>query len=97
MKVEWTAGAKHDLKEIINYIALTNPQAAQRMNDRFHAAAALLRSSPYAGKLGALSSTREFISHPSYRMLYQIRGETVSILALVHTSRQWPPEPDGNA
>ena len=32
-----------------------------------------------------------FVVHPNYRMVYRIRGETVSVMAIVHTSRQWPP------
>ena len=33
----------------------------------------------------------ELISHEHYRLVYKIDGDTVWILALVHTSRQWPP------
>lgn len=97
MRLEWTATAKRDLKDIIEYIWLDNPQAARRMNTRFRAVARLLAHSPYSGKLGAVAGTREFVAHSNYRIVYQITGETVSITALVHTSRQWPPvEPEGD-
>jgi len=91
VKLQWTAGAKHDLKGIIEYIWADNPKAAQRMNARFRAVAKLLVDQPYAGRPGILPDTREFVVHPNYRMVYRIRGETVSIMAVVHTSRQWPP------
>ena len=35
--------------------------------------------------------TRELIPHRSYRIVYEVGPETVWVLALVHTSRQWPP------
>jgi len=31
------------------------------------------------------------IPHESYRLVYEIEGETVWVLALVHTARLWPP------
>jgi addiction module RelE/StbE family toxin len=83
--------AKRDRKDIVAYIWLVNPRAAQRMNARFRAVARLLAHSPYSGKPGALPGTREFIVHPNYRMVYQIKDETLSVMALVHTARQWPP------
>jgi addiction module RelE/StbE family toxin len=91
VKLQWTAGAKHDLKGIIEYIWADNPEAAQRMNARFRAVAKLLVNQPYAGRPGILPDTREFVVHPNYRMVYRIREEIVSIMAVVHTSRQWPP------
>jgi addiction module RelE/StbE family toxin len=90
VKLEWTAGAKHDLKSIVGYIWADNPKAAQRMSGRFLAMAELLTNQPYSGRPGVLPGTREFVVHPNYRMVYRIRGETVSVMAIVHTSRQWP-------
>ena len=49
---------------------------------------------PMLGKLGTIPGTRELIPHESYRLVYQIDGETVWILTLVHTARQWPPVRD---
>ena len=37
------------------------------------------------------AGTRELIPHESYRLVYEIEGTTVWVLALVHTARQWPP------
>lgn len=30
------------------------------------------------------------LSHAAYRLVYEIDGATVWVLALVHTARQWP-------
>ena len=46
------------------------------------------------GKPGIVPGTRELIPHESYRLVYQIDGETVWILTLVHTARLWPPVRD---
>ena len=35
--------------------------------------------------------TREVIVHKSYCLVYEIEQDTVWVLALVHTARQWPP------
>ena len=46
------------------------------------------------GRAGKVSGTREIFPHESYRLIYEIEDDTVWILTLVHTSRQWPPERD---
>ena len=97
MRIEWTARAKQDLKDITIHIGMDNPHAARRMNARFRTVARLLMHSPFSGKAGVLPGTREFIVHPSYRLIYKIRGETISIVGLVHTARQWPPVAEGDA
>jgi len=42
-----------------------------------------------------MPGTREFIVHPNYRLVYQLNNDTLSVMALVHTARQWPPPSDG--
>jgi hypothetical protein len=45
------------------------------------------------GKPGKIPGTRELIPHESYRLVYQIDGETVWILTLVGSVAQTlPPE-----
>jgi len=60
------------------------------MDELFSDAAARLANHPGLGRAGKLQGTREWIPHESYRLVYEISGETVWMLALVHTSRQWP-------
>lgn len=97
MRLVWTAGAKRDLDEIISYIWTDNPVAAKRVRHRIETTAAYLKSQPFMGRLGAITGTREAIPHPSYRIVYQVTGETVFILSIVHTARQWPPAAEDNA
>ncbi len=46
---------------------------------------------PRSGVDGLVAGTRKLIPHSSYRLVYEVRAQTVWILALVHTARQWPP------
>lgn len=90
MRVLWTPEALEDREEIWDYIAADNPRAAGRMDSLFSEAAARLSEHPKQGRVGKISGTRELIPHESYRLVYEIANETVWILALVHTARQWP-------
>lgn len=94
MKVRWTAAARQDRIEIRDYIAVDSPHAAARMDALFSEAAATLADHPHLGKLGQAPGTRELIPHESYRLVYEIDGEVVWVLALVHTARLWPPVRD---
>ena len=91
MIVVWTPEAELDRSSIWDYIAADNPGAAVRMDDRFSNAAIRLAAHPKMGKAGKIPGTRELIPHENYRLVYEIDGNTVWVLALVHTSRQWPP------
>ena len=94
MRVVWTPEAYQDRIDVWDYIAADNPPAAARMDEIFSGAAARLAEHPTLGRSGKIPGTRELIPHESYRLVYEIDGETVWILASVHTARQWPPVRD---
>jgi toxin ParE1/3/4 len=91
VKVVWTPQARDDRADIWTYIAAEDPRAAARMDQLFSDAAATLAEFAQRGRRGTVGGTRELIPHPSYRLVYEVDGETVWLLALVHTARQWPP------
>lgn len=91
MRVIWTPEAQQDREDIFDYIASENPAAAVRVDKLFSDAAARLVEHPQIGKSGKVLDTRELIPHESYRLVYEISQQSVWILALVHTARQWPP------
>lgn len=91
MTVVWTPEAEQDRADIWDDIAADNPGAAVRMDELFSDAAARLAEHPKIGRTGKISGTRELVPHESYRLVYEIDGDTVWVLALVHTARQWPP------
>lgn len=93
MRVLWTLAARQDRLDIVDYIAIENPRAALRMDELFREAAIRLADFPLIGKPGLIPGTRELVPHQSYRLVYEFdeAGETVWILTLIHTARQWPP------
>ena len=91
MKVLWTPEALQDRLDIWEYIAADNPIAASRMDELFSEAAARLADHPNLGRAGRIAGTRELVAHENYRLVYEIAHETVWVLVLIHTARQWPP------
>lgn len=92
MRVVWTPEAEQDRDDIWEAIATDNPLAAARMDQLFTEAAAKLAEFPMLGHAGKILGARELIPHASYRLVYEIAIDenTVWVLALVHTARQWP-------
>lgn len=97
MKIRWTVAARQDRAEIIEYIAIENPLAALKMDELFSAAADRLKDFPKIGRTGRIAGTRELFPHSSYRLVYEIEGDTVWVLTVVHTARQWPPAAESEA
>ena len=62
------------------------------MDQLFSDAAASSSDFPKRGRAGAVPGTRELIPHESYRLVYEIEGETVWVLTLIHTARNSGPE-----
>jgi toxin ParE1/3/4 len=92
MKLVWTLPAKRDRRAIFDYIRRDNPNAAADMDDAFVSATQQISRLPESGRPGRVNGTRELLVHPSYFMVYDLSVETVRILAIIHTARQWPPE-----
>lgn len=61
------------------------------MDERFSDVAFRLERHPKIGRPGKVAGTRELIPHESYRLVYEVDEDTVSILTLIHTARLWPP------
>lgn len=91
MKVRWTPGAEQDRSDVFDYIAKGNTMAAIKMDELFGEMVVKLADFPYLGHTGKIPGTRELIPHESYRLVYEISQETIWVLALVSTARQWPP------
>ncbi len=91
MKVRWTPEAEIDRAKIFDYIAADSPRSAAKMDEIFSRAAARLSEHPEYGHVGRIPGTREVVAHKSYCLVYEIYQDTVWVLALVHTARQWPP------
>jgi toxin ParE1/3/4 len=89
--VIWLDEALADLRAVGEHIARDNAEAAYRVMRRIKAVADTLADVPEMGRPGRVDGTRELvISDLPYILPYQITGETIRILAVMHTSRKWP-------
>ncbi len=94
MKVRWSSDAEDDRDDIRRYIAVDNPRAAVRIDEAIGEAIGRLADFPHSGRPGLLLDTREIFAHRHYRIVYAIQDDSIWIVAVLHTSRQWPPAPE---
>jgi addiction module RelE/StbE family toxin len=79
-----------DRETIMDFIAQDNPQAALEMDGMFEEKAASLIQNPKLYKSGRLKNTREAIVHSNYLLVYEVSGETITILRVLHSAQAWP-------
>lgn len=91
MNIVWTPEAERDRAAIWDYLAAHDPAAAVRMDRLFSETVAALADFPMLGHVGEVAGTRELTPHRRYRIVYEVVGDTVWILVLIHTARLWPP------
>lgn len=97
MKLTWSAFALSDRDGIFTHAEAQNPAAAVAIDGRVVAVARRLRDFPESGRLGRVAVTRELVvTGTPYVAAYQVTGETVRILRVLHGAQQWPDDlPDG--
>ena len=94
--MRWSREALDDLKRQIAYIAADNPAAAGKIADRIGETGVALGERP-AGRPGRVTGTYEklVVGLPyiiAYAIMAHAGRETVSILRVIHTARDWPTE-----
>jgi addiction module RelE/StbE family toxin len=92
MKLIWTPPAAADRREIRAYIAQDNPAAALALDALFAEKASRLIRMPHMGRPGRVPGTRELVAHRHYLLIYDVTGDLVRVLRVMHTARQWPPQ-----
>ena len=90
MRLLWTRSALADRRSVHDYIEAQNAQAAARLDKLFEDGADRLPAHPHLGRPGRVAGTRELVVHRHYVLVYDVHGETVRVLRLLHTSLQWP-------
>ena len=91
MKIVWTEPARQDLREIFEYIANENPNAARRLLGQIKEQALILIDNPQIGRAGRVEGTRELVlSGTNYILPYRVKAQQVQILSVFHGARKWP-------
>jgi len=92
MTVRWTAIARRNFNEQIDYIAERNLTAAERLRRDVLRHTAMLADTPEMGRPGRQANSRELpIIGTPYVVVYRTRRLYVEIFRLLHGAQEWPP------
>lgn len=92
--VKWTQQAKADLRHIHDFIAEDSRIYAKKVTQGILDKTLLLNEFPQIGKVVnevGDENIRELGIH-SWRILYEVRRDTVYVLAIIHKRRDFQPE-----
>ena len=91
-QVTWAAIAQHDLKQLIDYIAIDNPLNASRILRKIKQKVSALYTMPDRGRMvpelkeQGIHTYRELIVAP-WRVIYRISDTTVFVLSVIDSRR----------
>lgn len=91
MPLFWTPESIQDREDIYDFIEADNPAAALHLDEIFSEKALHLVDHPALCRLGRVVGTRELVVHPNYILVYDVRGDRVRVLRVLHAARRWPP------
>lgn len=88
--VVWSVPARADLRNIFEYIARDSRQYAKQVTAELTATVEVLNGLPRIGRVVAEIGDENVRELPlySYRILYEITGADIFILAVVHKRRE---------
>jgi len=91
VRLGWTPEALEDRRAIYDTIEADNPGAALDLDELLSEKAARLVDHPGLGRPGRVEGTRELVAHRNYILIYDVAGDLVRVLRVLHTARMWPP------
>jgi len=95
VRLRLSVPAARDLQGIYDYVAKDSPRSARSVIERIDAVLDLLDQHPALGRPGRVEGTRELVvTRTNYVAIYQIDGEVIDILRVLHGRQQWPPAED---
>ncbi|MFH1857499.1 MAG: type II toxin-antitoxin system RelE/ParE family toxin [Candidatus Omnitrophota bacterium] len=92
--VKWSVPAKNDLKQIFDYISQDSQYYAKNVVHNIIEKTELLNDFPEMGRVVpevGETNVRELFFY-SYRVIYEITPESISILAIAHGKRDFTAE-----
>ena len=91
MQLRWTPAARRNLQSVHDFIAGDNPGAAVGIVLEIVRQVAMLAQYPALGRPGRVEGTRELvISRLPYIVPYNVAGDMVRVLGVLHGSMKWP-------
>jgi toxin ParE1/3/4 len=91
MELRWTQEAAADLEHIADYLFQIAPERAGELVRGIYNAPSALVTFPYRGRAGRKEGTRELVlSSLPYIVVYQINGEVIHIVRILHGAQKWP-------
>jgi toxin ParE1/3/4 len=91
LHVVWTESARSDLRQIIRYIAESNPTAARRLKELIESGPQTAALAPFLFRQGRLADTREIVVHPNYLVVYKVT-DCIEVLSVMHSRQRYPDE-----
>jgi toxin ParE1/3/4 len=94
MQIRWSPDAAADLQNIVDYIRLDNPAAAQRVGRAIYNRLSMLGDFPQSGRIGRVEGTRELPLPPlPFIVVYRLfeYANVVEIVNVIHGAQRWPP------
>ncbi|MFZ2060732.1 MAG: type II toxin-antitoxin system RelE/ParE family toxin [Candidatus Binatus sp.] len=91
MRLDWTRDADNDLGSIEEYVGRDNAESAFRILAETVRQVEMLEEHPGMGRPGRVEGTRELvIAGLPYVVAYLHRGDTVTVLRVLHGAMKWP-------
>ncbi len=91
MRTVWSPRALRHMVEIRRFIARGDPGAAASVAEAIRRSVDSLARLPHRGRPGRVPDTRELVvPRTPYIVPYSVHGETIEILAVLHSARRWP-------
>lgn len=92
LTLKWLPKAIVNRDAQIDHIAKDNPLAAITQGDEIEQQVqALAGTPPISGRIGRKPGTRELvISKTSFIVVFRVKGKTIEIMRLLHSSQKWP-------
>lgn len=89
--IKWLRKALKSLEKAYDYIAREDAGAAIGVVLKIQVATEQLAEFPEMGRAGRVERTRELvISNSQYIVIYRVKGKTVEILRVLHSSKRYP-------
>ena len=90
LPIAWNGRARQDLAEILDFIRQRSPQGAATIHNLISQSVERLPHYPYLHREGREPGTREAVVHPNYLYVYEVHGESIEILRVLHARREYP-------